>query len=178
MSQCFLLLRGACFAEEGYYLRVHEVAPEGLRREMSLHFAVLNRDNKTLRVEKVPGFEGDLGQEDMVAHAIPLAPYKDPEFGRQLVLIAASRLRDAAKGSLEARAVVGEAWCLLALSERTSGGLRSERAFDLLCALYGRGRVIDELDRRGTVAALLKGLEPAALLAEALGAKELPTVCA
>ena len=163
MTQCYVRLRGALFAEDGYCLTVAEIAPNGIKTKDNVFLSTLDANGKTIRIEKMHGTVGDC---DPLIN-IPLHPYLSAERGRQAVLALCSQLEGAKAGWKQSRAQFAGALAFLMVHGIGIDKLRGKAQMDAVCAWYGKARVADELNRHGTVAGLGK-LDPVPLVAEAL----------
>ena len=143
MHQHFIKLRGAIFATRGYCLN----APR-LSKNRDAHFLVKDAAGATLGLDPVPGCSGDPGESDVVQ----LWPYPDEKAAREALMLVIYALPAALDGDDEARELLGVGW-LKMLTEGLRLTQQSEpMQLELLKNLFGAGRILDELNRRGTLA--------------------------
>lgn len=172
MEQLYLQLRGSVFAEAGFCLNLHEFIPEGrLQRKHCAFFCVLDANGHKARLEKIVGTEGDAGRDDEII-SVPLTPYHLPEKAVLLLGLACCNLEAALAGDRKAKETLADAWCLLVVQGCGVLYRDAKTQLDLLCNLFGRGRVLDELNHRGTVGGLVN-LDAVAMVDEALNLRML-----
>ena len=156
----FVRLRGGCFHERGWTLD----APGNFSNDV--HFVFNNAERKAVGVEEAPWCRTD-GREVVF---VQLAPYADPQKALLGLAAMCASLEEARSGSKPHLAAFALGWATLL---REGAGLSVRGGGDPLgffCSFYGRGRVLDALNRHGSVLPLLS-LDPLAVVGEALGAK-------
>jgi hypothetical protein len=164
--QLYAILRGAIFAESGYNLAFSQIAPDGLKRSDNAMFATMDRNGKTVRLDRVGGTEGN---GDDVTVAIPLTPYPDAKAAGEALALICSVLVEAREGDAEAKTVLGAAWNQLLFQGLAIESQSGKTQLAILENQYGKARVHEQLNRFGTV----KGLgvpDYALMVSEALPA--------
>lgn len=141
MEQLFIKLRGVIFAEAGYCLE----AP-ALTKESTAFFATLNQKGHTIQVDRILGCEGDA--ED--ASIVRLTPYPNREQALKWLHVMCMALDLAVKGDLQARAMLCYGWLSMVREGLMCEQQDQETQHRLTCHLFGAGRVLDELNRKGT----------------------------
>ena len=161
--QIYAILRGACFAESGFNLEFSSIAPGGLKKSMNAVITTLDTSGKPVRIERVPGCDGQ--GEDFVS--IPLRPYANPEKACAALSVICNHLPDALAGDNEAKRVLGEAWSHVLFNTMAIESQDAKTQLAMLENGYGAGRVHDQLNRFGNVAGL--GMpDPVLMVNEAL----------
>ena len=154
----FVRLRGGCFHERGWTLD----APGNFSNDV--HFVFNNAERKVVGMEEAPWCRMD-GRE---AVYVQLAPYADPRMAVLGLTTMCVSLADARKGSEPHLAAFAVGWIT---TLREGIGMKALAAADSLGffgSFFGRGRVLDALNRHGSVEPLF-ALDPLAVVADALG---------
>jgi hypothetical protein len=166
MGQCYVRLRGGIFAENGFNLHVHEIAPRGIKKSSSVYLSTMDVMHKTVNLEPLHGCEHI--DEEIIN--IPLQPYPFPEKARKMLAVMCWCLQGALDGKHNERVMLGEAWqCMVVFG---CGLLHQEHKtqIDLLSNLYGRGRVHDAMNQIAGLATLPE-VDHALMVGEALGVR-------
>lgn len=159
MEQLYIRLRKAVFAEAGYCLE-----PVELHKNSTAYFCTLGPNGKPTKPDRVPGCEGD--SEEVVN--IPLLPYPNPTKAHAALALMCTYLGDAVAGKAKARKGLIDGWYTMVLDGMMLTSQDSKTQMGLLNNLYGSGRVMDALNRHGTVA-FMGAPDWPAMLDEALG---------
>lgn len=145
----YFRLREGVFASPGYAVGVD---PRRLKDCRALFITLDAVTAKPTGTSKVLGSSAT-SEDDYFVH---LQPWRglEPDKVNALIEHGCMRLEDALDGDAKALKVVGEVVQSLVVSELKHAAPAAQ--IGLLAALFGRGRVLDELNRRGCVDALFK----------------------
>jgi hypothetical protein len=162
--QAYVKLRNAIYCEDGYCTTIGEIAPGGIKRESTVYLSTLDRAGKTIRIEPLAGCDGTLDP----ALNIPLTPYHDPMLGKAVVLVMCDRLGKAIAGNRKARADFAFFWAkLLTDAVGIARNADYKNAVGALASFYGRGRVVESLNKFDNYSALYR-IDHADMVREAL----------
>ena len=142
----FVKLRGAIFHESGYNLNV----PPGITKKTCAYFSTLDRNGKVVKLEKIPGCEGD---DDPVVN-VPLTPYPDTAKARDALLVMCSCLEGAILAHKKEREMLGMAWAMMLGAGLALQYQDRKTQIDALSNLFGAGRVFEAMNKVGGVAKL------------------------
>lgn len=146
--QMFIKLRGAIFAEDGFNLKVFEIAPDGIKKTSCVYLSKLDARGKTVRMEEMPGTEG-AGAAGPVLN-IPLRPYHDTKVAHAALTVMCACLSGALKGGMNEKILLGKCWVMLVRDGIGIVAQDAETQLDAMCNLYGAERAKTELNRTGT----------------------------
>lgn len=145
MDQLYVRLRNSTFAEAGYCLE-----PIELKKDSTAYFCTIGAQGKPIKLDRVPGCEGD----SEATISIPLLQYANVGVAHKALAMMVTYLGDAVAGKAHARTVMAAAWCSMLLDGLMLEAQDSKTQIGILNCLYGSGRVMDALNRHGSVAFL------------------------
>ena len=159
--QLYIRLRDAIFAEDGYCFN----AP-ALSKDATAYFRKMDADGRhAVELDPIGGCDGSGGKTICVT----LHPYPDAAKAQAVLQVMCSRLEKAAEGDPQARAELAACWSIMLLDALALKKQDEKTQLKILGNAYGHGRIVDTLNKHGSVAFLGEPDWPA-MLNEALPA--------
>lgn len=161
--QAFIKLRNAIFAEDGYCLEAPIADMQC--KDASIALVSLEKVGDQFRAKSLDYIREGAGG----LACVNLLPYPDAEKALVALLVMESKAPAALDGDEEAKQVLGAAWRSMATKGLCLESRDEKTQMQILCNLFGRGRVTDELNRKGTVIHLTTSVDWSEMVDEALG---------
>ena len=144
--QFYIRLRDAIFAETGYCFN----AP-ALSKDATGYFRKMDADGQhAVELDPIGGCDGS-GERTI---CITLHPYPDATKSRAALLFMCEHLGKAVEGDAEARTALAAGWSVMVTDGLKLAQQDEKTQLGILNNIYGAGRVMDTLNKHGTVAFL------------------------
>jgi hypothetical protein len=146
MMQLYIRIRNGIFSESGYCLD----APQ-LKADTTGYFRKMDADGRSaVELDPIAGCDGSGGK----TICVDLHPYPDAAKAKALLQVMCSRLEKAVAGDAEARVEMAACWSSMLVDALALTKQNEKTQLDIVRNIFGTGRVMDALNKHGTVAFL------------------------